>query len=285
MGTDINRRARQNRLNFCSIQQRIVATAPDDAQTCVQHIDQHRSIAIQAIQPHLNLGRQKLVRRRVPDKNQARPFQFLPVVSIATSPKRVNVIIKWALPQKWCSTMGYNCCMSSYLITGDSGSGKTSVIWELEKRGYTAYNTDDLPVTRLEDELGQPVDWPPPPVDWSKYGWNWQEMDIRELLDSDETVFVGALASNQDRFFSWFTKIFVLLVDTETLRHRILSRTDHDFGKDPQELQNTLERHARLQEELLAAPRAIAIDAQRSLDSVVGDIISAIQLGPSGEPQ
>ena len=67
--------------------------------------------------------------------------------------------------------------------------------------------------------------------------------------------------------------------DTETLRHRILTRTDHDFGKDPQELQNTLERHAQLQEELLAAPGAMAIDGQRSLDSVVGDIVSAIQLG------
>ncbi len=168
--------------------------------------------------------------------------------------------------------------MSSYLITGDSGSGKTSVIWELEKRGYAAYNTDDLLVTRLEDASGQPVDWPPPPVDWTKYGWNWQEKELRKLLDSDNTVFVGALASNQDRFFSWFARIFVLIVTPETLRHRILTRTDHDFGKDPEELRNTLEHHRELQEELLKAPGAIAINNERPLDTVVDDIIAAAEL-------
>jgi dephospho-CoA kinase len=52
--------------------------------------------------------------------------------------------------------------MSKFLITGRQGSGKTTVIKQLQKLGYTAYNTDDLPdVTKLQDkETGETIEWP-----------------------------------------------------------------------------------------------------------------------------
>jgi predicted ATPase len=58
--------------------------------------------------------------------------------------------------------------MGNYLITGEAGSGKTAAIGELQRRGYTAYNTDELPdVTRLVDiQSGKLVEeWPEKPLE------------------------------------------------------------------------------------------------------------------------
>jgi hypothetical protein len=166
-----------------------------------------------------------------------------------------------------------------YLITGDSGAGKSTVVETLAEMGYRAYNTDDMPdVTRLEDQAGEPVEWPGGAVDWTKYGWNWQEPALLRLLaDGLEPVFVAAIASNQDSFYHLFDAIFVLVVDHVTLRHRLLSRTENDFGKDPDELAATLSYHADFERELLAVPRAVAIDATRPLPVVVDDILAYIR--------
>jgi broad-specificity NMP kinase len=165
-----------------------------------------------------------------------------------------------------------------YLITGDSGSGKTTVADALAARGFYAYSTDDEPgVTRLEDGDGRPTEWPDPPVDWSKVAWNWQEGPLLDLLAAAETVFVAAVTSNQERYYHLFDAIFVLIVDEATTRHRLLSRTDNDYGKDPEELARNLRGHAAFQRELLAAPRAVAIDALRPVEAVVDDIIARTQ--------
>lgn len=104
--------------------------------------------------------------------------------------------------------------MASYLITGDPGAGKSAVARLLAGRGYAAYDTDDLPdLTRLEGKDGQPADWPQPPVDWSQYGWSWQQTALRKLLAGAGTVFVAAVVSNQERYYSWFDAIFVLVAD------------------------------------------------------------------------
>jgi gluconate kinase len=162
-----------------------------------------------------------------------------------------------------------------YLITGIAGSGKTTVADALADLGYHAYSTDDLPgVTRFENDRGQPTDWPDGAIDWSIYAWNWQEAALQQLLAGADTVFVAAITSNQASFYHLFEAIFVLIVDKATVRHRLLSRTSHDFGKHPDELAGILSGHADAQRELLGAPRAVAIDATRPLGVVVGEIIA-----------
>ena len=113
--------------------------------------------------------------------------------------------------------------MGKYLITGRQGSGKTTVIKQLQKLGYTAYNADDLPdVTKLQNkETNEPIDWPECKVDWSRYAWNWQKPEIEKLLASDEIVFIGAVVSNQQDFYSMFDKVFVLTVSGNTLKTRL----------------------------------------------------------------
>jgi hypothetical protein len=139
-------------------------------------------------------------------------------------------------------------------------------------------------VTRLEDHAGSPVEWPERPVDWSKYAWNWQEASLQELLASGETVFVAAIVSNQARFYSLFEAIFVLIVDTATLRDRLLSRTEHDYGKHPDELAGILSYHPKFERELLSAPGAVAIDATKPLHAVVDEIIVRARPGMTRPP-
>lgn len=123
---------------------------------------------------------------------------------------------------------------------------------------------------------GRAVDWPPKPIDWSKYAWNWQGEELKKLLASDETVFVGAIVSNQAQFYDLFDKIFVLTATPATVRRRLLNRTNNDFGKHPDELKGILAYHVHLQKKLLRIPTAVTIDANRPLDTVVDDIVAAI---------
>ena len=175
--------------------------------------------------------------------------------------------------------------MATYLITGDSGSGKSTVAQVLARRGYRAYNIDDMPdVTRLEDHTGRPAEWPQGPIDWSKYAWNWQEAGLQKLLTGARTAFVAAIVSNQARFYSLFEAIFVLVVDKGALRHRLLSRTENDYGKNPDELAGILSYHPMLERELLSAPGAVAIDATKPLDVVVNEIIVRTRLNTTHPP-
>lgn len=131
--------------------------------------------------------------------------------------------------------------MGRYFITGRQGSGKTSVIRELQRRGCTAYNTDELPdTTRLQHRRsGKFIDWPETgEVDWDNYAWNWQETELRHLLESDDPVFIGAVVSNQDQFLHLFDKVFALIISSTEQRRRLGM---HEHGYSP----TAIERHNR----------------------------------------
>src|SRR4051812_13441327 len=127
-------------------------------------------------------------------------------------------------------------CMKC-LVTGQAGSGKSSVAAELRRRGFTAYDTDAMPELTGFDyaETGLPVG---PgeiehPIDFSRFSWNWRLDPLRELLASAENVFICAITSNTVELAHLFDRVFVLVPDRETLARRLRARTTNPFGKHP----------------------------------------------------
>lgn len=166
--------------------------------------------------------------------------------------------------------------MGKYLITGRQGSGKTTVIRALSDLGYTSYNTDDLPeVTKLQDKgSGEIIDWPKGVVDWNRYSWNWQRPGIDALLRSDETVFLGAVVSNQADFYTMFDRVFVITVTADTLRTR-LQIHEHTSHHLPGVIDRILHEHEKRQN-LFISEGAEPISGERPTLQTVNEILQIV---------
>lgn len=160
-------------------------------------------------------------------------------------------------------------------ITASSGVGKTAVIDELRARGYTAYDADDraLCLTRLEiAETGEPAEWPQGYVDWHYYSWNANEEKLRELLATDQTVFIAGLLGNQEKLYHYFDVLIALTIDPLEHERRLRTRPKRDVGDDEKNIQRRLDRYASHMEKFIAAG-FVTIDntgpAARTVDQIL----------------
>jgi broad-specificity NMP kinase len=168
------------------------------------------------------------------------------------------------------------------LVTGQSGSGKSSVAAELVRRGFVAYDTDEMPgVTGFDSvESGEEVAWEEigHPVDFRRVAWNWRLDKLQELLGSADDVFICAITSNTVELAHLFDRVYVLVPDRETLARRLRERTNNNFGKDPAEADPVLAHNDVIADEW--RPRGgIPIDASRPLEAVVDDIVGQLRTG------
>lgn len=165
-------------------------------------------------------------------------------------------------------------------ITGSPGTGKTSVINALSVRGYTAYSTEDLGLNKYFDsETGSFVPRPAPPVRHGRFKNTWDMPKLKELLESDDLVFIADLNSTQYDYYDLFDRVIVLTADNKTLSHRLRHRDSnpYDYGKHPAELKHIMSYNLRLSRKLLDAPRAVAIDATIPLPLVIEHILQEIK--------
>jgi dephospho-CoA kinase len=161
--------------------------------------------------------------------------------------------------------------MHNYLIEGLSGTGKSAVCEELKKRGYKALEADEVfgfygdPKTRLPTE------------EKSQLNWLWDKNKVeKELSDKTEVTFVCGGAMNQDDFSQYFKKTFTLYLDDDTLRERLLTRTNNDFGKHPDDLARQLEWNKGAVE--WAKQRGtVLIDASKPITEVVDEIFDYVE--------
>jgi shikimate kinase len=111
------------------------------------------------------------------------------------------------------------------LLTGMSGTGKSSVIGELAVLGYKAIDTDDGWCEALPDGRQR-----------------WREDAIAALLDAEDAdvVFVAGCQENQVRFHSSFDLIILLSAPAQTMADRLAARSGNPYGKAPGDMDRVL---------------------------------------------
>jgi hypothetical protein len=165
----------------------------------------------------------------------------------------------------------------NYLIEGVSGTGKTTVAEELERRGYHVIHGDRTLAYVGDPETGEPRDGPPEgvtdPLMWGQQHWIWPVDKVKALVADRShpvTFFCGG-SRNFHRFIDLFDGVFILEVDRETLYRRLAARPEDEFGGRPHEREIVLRLHATKED----IPRAgVIIDATQPLARVVDEILA-----------
>lgn len=93
-------------------------------------------------------------------------------------------------------------------------------------------------------------------------------------------MFVAAVPTNRQSFFSWFDHIIVLQVDATTLEHRLLHRahTTSSYGRDAAERAGALAFNKIFPQEFASVKNVTFIDATMPISKVVDAIVTTIAL-------
>jgi shikimate kinase len=158
--------------------------------------------------------------------------------------------------------------MAKVLVTGMSGTGKSSALIELGRRGYRVVDTDD-PGWREYRAYVEPVD------ELHLGEWLWVEPRITALLALDEgrSLFVQGCVRNQSKFYDRFDAIVLLSAPAEVILERIARRTRNSYGKTAVERAMILDDLVN-EEPLLREGCTHELDASRPLEEVVADLIA-----------
>ncbi len=171
--------------------------------------------------------------------------------------------------------------MKNYLIEGLSGTGKTTVAEELQRRGYHVLHGDRELKYRGDPETGKPVSEPVHQSEMDKAIWQqehllWDVGKVKSVIaDHHEThsFFCGG-SRNFSKFIDLFDRVFVLeLDDLDELYRRLderVARDPTDWGGKPEEK----ELVARLHRTKVGLPEnAIVIKAMAPIADIVDEIL------------
>jgi AAA domain len=141
-----------------------------------------------------------------------------------------------------------------------SGTGKSSALAELRRRGFEVVDTDHGGWTEWSETEG---------------GYVWDEGRIAELLGREEgpTLYVSGTVSNQERFYPRFDAVVLLSAPAQVLLSRIATRTTNDYGKTSRD-RDLILHHLAGVEPLLRATCTHELDASQPLDAVVEQLIA-----------
>lgn len=170
--------------------------------------------------------------------------------------------------------------MRRVLLTGMSGTGKSTLICELAARGYKAVDLDadewsewvdvsddSLPSGSSVEETGI----------WRSQDWVWREDRIQRLLSTEDAdaLFVSGCAANQGKFYTQFDHIVLLSAPAHLLIERLAARTTNAYGKHPDERARILGQ-VQTVEPLLRRRASLEIDTSALVARVIETILGLL---------
>ncbi len=154
----------------------------------------------------------------------------------------------------------------NYLIEGVSGTGKTTVCDELQRRGYHAIHGDRELAYQGDPETGTPTDG------FAHEHHIWHVDKVNALVSNQDkavTFFCGG-SRNFSEFIDLFDGVFVLEVDLDTLHRRLDERPENEWGAKKSEREHIV-RLYKTKEDI--PKNGIIIDATAPIRHVVDEIL------------
>lgn len=150
------------------------------------------------------------------------------------------------------------------LLTGMSGTGKSSVIAALRERGISALDMDEPGWSAL-DERGHQL---------------WYEERLQRWLDehTGQALVVSGCAENQQRFYPQFDHIVLLSAPAALIRRRLAERSNNPYGKQPAELAEVMANLVEI-EPLLRRCATHEIVTTKPLTDVVAEVLALLEDG------
>lgn len=142
--------------------------------------------------------------------------------------------------------------MCRVLITGMSGTGKSTLLIELHRRGHLTVDTD----------YG----------DWVLPSGVWDPVRMATLLERHAHVIVSGTVENQVDFYDRFDHIVLLSAPWATLLERVTSRSNNPYGRT-QAQQDEIRFYLTTVEPLLRRSATLELDGA----SPVNELADAVE--------
>ncbi|MEU9805681.1 AAA family ATPase [Mycobacterium sp. NPDC050853] len=151
--------------------------------------------------------------------------------------------------------------MGRVLVTGMSGTGKTTLLEELARRGFHTVDTDD--------------------DGWTLADGSWDAIRMAALLDRHPDVIVSGTVDNQVDFYDWFGNVVLLSVPLDIALQRVSTRVNNPYGRtEPERIE--IARYTEEVEPLLRQSATVELDGRLPVPELA-DRVGALA-APSSSP-
>jgi len=159
------------------------------------------------------------------------------------------------------------------LLTGMSGTGKSSVLSMLRARGFKTVDTD---YGGWSEQVDIPASGDQPGQSQAKE-WLWREDLVSRLISTEDSdvLFVSGAARNQTKFYPRFDHVVLLTAPVSVITERLAGRMNNPYGKDPAELAEVLALKETVEPALRRAAD-LEIDTSIPLAEVVQKILDRV---------
>lgn len=181
--------------------------------------------------------------------------------------------------------------MGVICVTGSAGAGKSTLVKHLQALGHEAYGTDEDGFRSWRDKItGEsvvvPDDWNNDRHFTSRAGYGLREDRVKDLVAKSigrTTFLIGAV---EPHVWHLMDMVVFLSADDETLRTRLMARTDNSYGKAPHEMASILIANQTAAKKAKGLG-AVLIDACKEPGEVAEDVLDVVRrrrMTPPEEP-
>jgi dephospho-CoA kinase len=148
------------------------------------------------------------------------------------------------------------------LLTGMSGTGKSTLVRELRRRGHAAFDADD-------DGFSEPR---------GAGRWGWRREPVEELLARHDGGLVFFAGCSEEQAQVHFDVRILLTVPEDVLVERLRSRTTNPYGNTESERQQVLGDRAEI-EPLLRRSADLVLDGTATPSALADAVVAYVQAG------